>query len=76
MEVVLYQSIGLREPDLFVDPAARGKGYGRQLIIAVAEEAKKLGVSLAHLEAIHMNQFVDGSQRYTSIDPERITNVV
>ena len=29
--------------DLFVDPEVRGKGYGRDFILAVAEEARKYG---------------------------------
>lgn len=41
--------------DLFVDPAARGRGVGRVLLRAVAERARAAGATTAVLETAHTN---------------------
>ncbi len=41
--------------DLFVDPAARGRGVGRALLRAVAERARAAGATTAVLETAHTN---------------------
>lgn len=41
--------------DLFVDPAARGRGVGRVLLRAVAERARAAGATTAVLETAYTN---------------------
>jgi len=41
--------------DLFVEPAARGRGVGRALVRAVAERARAAGATTAVLETAHTN---------------------
>jgi ribosomal protein S18 acetylase RimI-like enzyme len=41
--------------DLFVDPAARGRGVGRTLLRAVADRARAAGATTAVLETAHTN---------------------
>lgn len=42
----LDASTGMYVDDLFVDPAARGQGAGRALILALADEARRRGWSV------------------------------
>lgn len=41
--------------DLYVEPAARGRGVGRVLLRAVAERARAAGATTAVLETAHTN---------------------
>lgn len=45
----------LTKADLFIDPSARGKGYGRDMIEAVAEEAREQGCLRLQWSTKHEN---------------------
>lgn len=42
--------------ELFVSPEARGKGFGKQAVGFIAEEAKKNSVKIIYLEVEHHNE--------------------
>lgn len=42
--------------ELFISPEARGKGFGKQAVDFIAEEAKKNSVKIIYLEVEHHNE--------------------
>ena len=66
-----YRGRGAWVDELFVRPSHRGSGIGTQALEFFSEQAKRLGVTVVHLEANHGNPAVELYRRLGYEDHHR-----